>query len=49
MVDEVRDPGYFSVVWDGRNGKGESVASGVYFCVLETQRKRIVQKMVAVR
>jgi hypothetical protein len=21
-------------VWDGRNGKGNSVASGVYFCKL---------------
>jgi hypothetical protein len=31
LVDESRGAGYQSVVWDGMNNDGQSVASGVYF------------------
>jgi hypothetical protein len=31
LVDGVREPGVKSVAWDGRNGIGRPVASGVYF------------------
>jgi hypothetical protein len=31
LVDENQTPGYRSVVWDGRDIKGNTVASGVYF------------------
>jgi hypothetical protein len=34
LVDEHRARGAYKVVWDGRNGNGNSVASGVYFCKL---------------
>lgn len=31
LVDEDKPPGYYEVVWDGRNDSGEEVSSGIYF------------------
>ena len=31
LVDEEKEPGDYSIVWDGKNDKGQSVASGTYF------------------
>ncbi len=35
LLDEHRDPGEHSTLWDGCNRLGEPVAAGVYFCRLE--------------
>jgi hypothetical protein len=32
--------------WDGRNGEGKEIASGVYFYVIEAGKLRAVRKMV---
>jgi hypothetical protein len=45
----MRDPGYFSVRWDGRIRGGAEAASGVYFYVLETDGLQLKRKMVLVR
>jgi hypothetical protein len=37
------------VVWDGRNGENEGVASGVYFYVLSTDRGRVTKSMTLLR
>ena len=34
LIDEVQEPGMYSVVWDGRNGEGNEVPSGVYLYTL---------------
>jgi hypothetical protein len=34
LIDRAVEPGVRSVVWDGRNDGGASVASGVYYCRL---------------
>jgi hypothetical protein len=31
LVNDPIEPGYHSIVWDGRDNRGESVSSGVYF------------------
>ena len=31
LIDQQQEPGYHSILWDGRNSRGLSVASGVYF------------------
>jgi hypothetical protein len=41
--------GDYAVRWDGRNDAGESVSSGVYLCVLETESGRETRKMTLVR
>jgi predicted nucleotidyltransferase len=42
-------PGRHQVVWDGRNAVGRGVASGIYFCRMESGDFREVRKMALVR
>ena len=41
--------GINSVFWDGTDGSGRSVASGVYFYTLRTRDQELGKKMVVVR
>jgi hypothetical protein len=49
LVDRDQSPGRYTVRWDGRDGLGKSVASGIYFCRLEAGAESRVQKLVLVR
>lgn len=49
LTDGLQDPGYFTMVWDSRDERELQVASGIYFCVLDTGRERWVRKMTVVR
>ena len=31
ITDEIQDPGYHLITWDGRNASGTSASSGLYF------------------
>lgn len=46
LVTEAKQPGQYSVVWDGRGGNGEQVSSGVYICRISAgefvQAKKLV-------
>jgi hypothetical protein len=35
-----------NAIWDGRNGKGTPVTSGVYFCNLRVGREKLVNRMI---
>ena len=49
LVDEPKSAGKYEVIWDGRNDKGEEVASGLYFYQLSTENNRITKKMLLLR
>jgi hypothetical protein len=49
LVDGPREAGLHRVVWDGRGDAGESVASGVYFYVIETDGHRATRQTVKTR
>jgi flagellar hook assembly protein FlgD len=49
LVDERQSVGKRSVVWNGEDATGRSVASGVYFCVLQANNERRTQKMVLLK
>ncbi|MCR4437896.1 MAG: FlgD immunoglobulin-like domain containing protein [bacterium] len=49
LVDEPQNPGYYSVVWDGRDSSGRQVPSGVYCCRLRANRLSIARKMIFLR
>lgn len=49
LVEEEQPPGEYSVSWDAKDGQGQKVASGVYFCSLETGDFREVCKMTLLR
>ncbi len=46
LVDENRDVGEHTAIWDGRNDRGEKVASGVFFYKLEAPGYKSAKKIV---
>ena len=49
LVDEVRPMGVHKVVWDGRDGHGRLVASGIYLYRLQTPKSSHTRKMILLR
>jgi len=51
LVDGKQRPGYYSIVWDGKDDNGMDVSSGIYFCRLEVEglKAERTRKMVLLR
>jgi hypothetical protein len=49
LVEGARPAGRYSELWDGRDARGASVASGVYFCRLDAGRFTQTRKMLLLR
>ncbi|MCE5270840.1 choice-of-anchor D domain-containing protein [bacterium] len=49
LVDGERKPGTYTVFWEGRNGRGESLPSGVYFYRLQAGAYVCTRKMVLLK
>jgi len=49
LVDENQSGGSRSVIWRGDDQTGHTVASGVYFCVLQAGEDRRTQKLVLLK
>ena len=49
LVEERKEAGYRSVVWDGRDGFGREVGSGVYLVRMEAGNFVGVRKMLLIR
>lgn len=49
LLNEKKDPGYYEVVWDGKDKKGNDVSSGVYFYRIEAGKFSEVKKMVVLK
>jgi hypothetical protein len=45
LVNEQLEKGYHTIVWNGQDGNGNSVASGVYIYEILANGKRLVDKM----
>jgi flagellar hook assembly protein FlgD len=45
LVSGPMDAGFHTLVWNGHNDIGHSVAAGLYFTLLETQSTRQTRKM----
>ncbi len=48
VVDEKQNPGYYNVVWNGRDATGKKVASGIYFYRLQTPSYTKAKKLILV-
>ncbi|MBD3162892.1 MAG: T9SS type A sorting domain-containing protein, partial [Candidatus Eisenbacteria bacterium] len=46
LVDGERSAGAHSILWDGRDGRGGRVSSGIYFTRLEANGKTEVRKLI---
>lgn len=49
LVNENNGPGEYRVTWDGKNDKGEELASGAYFFRLITDKKTLTRKAILLR
>ena len=49
LVNNLLDMGYYEIVWHGRDRAGRSVASGVYFAVLQANGRILTRKMVLIK
>ncbi len=49
LVDETKQAGYYTVVWNGCDDSGKQVASGVYFCRLAAGDFTASRKMMLMR
>ncbi|UCG51424.1 MAG: T9SS type A sorting domain-containing protein [Candidatus Latescibacterota bacterium] len=46
LVDREMESGVYGEEWDGRDAKGHTVASGVYFCRLGAGNRTLTRKAV---
>jgi len=49
LVDAVKEPAAYHVSWDGADDRGQAVASGIYFCEIQSGTERDVRKIALVR
>jgi len=49
LVNEVEEPGYKSVYWDGKDETGSNVSNGIYLYKMDTGKFSAVKKMVIVK
>ncbi len=49
LYDSFTEHGTHSIVWNGRDEQGNILASGVYFCRIESEGSRLLRKMIMLR
>jgi hypothetical protein len=49
LVNEMKDPGVYGVVWNGKTVEGRTAASGIYFCRLAAGDALETRKIVLMR
>jgi flagellar hook assembly protein FlgD len=49
VLDENQQGGHHSLKWNGNNSAGTAMPSGVYYCTVEADGYKAVQKMLLVR
>ena len=49
LVNEPQEPGYYKVLWDGKDNLDNAVPSGIYFYRIEVGNFTAVKKIVKTR
>ena len=49
LLDTFQSAGKYQIEWDGKNAKGQQVASGMYICRLRINQSVISKKMIMIR
>ena len=49
IVDEPKEPGFYTVTWDGHDADGVPVVSGIYFYHISTKAFHATRKMTVIR
>ena len=49
LINEIREAGYHSVIWNGKDNSGKPVASGIYFYRMRTDKYQKIRKMILLK
>jgi flagellar hook assembly protein FlgD len=49
LIDEEKSPGHYSVLWNGKDGNGSILPSGIYFYSISAGPYTQIKKMVLLR
>ena len=49
LVNDDLRANFYSVVWDGRNNRGEEVASGMYFYRIQADKFSAIKKLMLIK
>jgi len=49
LINEVKSSGEYNILWDGRDNYGQSVSSGIYFCILKSGDRFKTRKMILIK
>ncbi len=49
LMNEAKEPGRYSVAWDGRNNVNEKAVSGIYFCRMKAGNYTGLKKMILLK
>lgn len=49
LIDEAKEPGRFSILWEGKNKKGKSLPAGMYFIQLKTEKTSESRKIAIIK
>lgn len=49
LIEQVKEPGYHTVLWDGKDDVGNQVASGIYIYQLSVSGLRLEKKLIVLR
>ena len=49
LLDELKAPGFYSVLWDGQDNAGLPAVSGIYYYKLFTEEFNSIRKMMLLK
>jgi len=49
LIDEVKTPGHYKVVWDGKDNHNQPVSSGVFFYQMQCKNYSCTKKMLLLK
>jgi flagellar hook assembly protein FlgD len=49
LINESKEPGRYTAIWDGRNNENQNVASGLYICRIKAGNFVNVKKMLMLK
>jgi flagellar hook assembly protein FlgD len=49
LLDEVRMPGTYELLWDGLDASGKPVRSGIYLCQMKAGQMSTAVQMILIR
>ncbi len=49
LVNDIKEPGRYTVTWDGRNSDNQPAASGLYICRIEAGNFSAIRKMLLLK